>query len=219
MKVIKRLFDQQGAYATFDFGALRNGYGWIFPKSDHLSVGILQTNDYKSTDLNLVLKNFIACQAVLQECTVLKLKGHLIPMGGKPEILHNNRVLLIGDAANLADPWLGEGLFYAISSARIAAEVLLNLNKKGTIDLSAYTTRINQEIISQFRYAKAFAKFVYKYPQTSSKIISKSPLMQNIVFNAISGKLSYQQLNRKLLNQLPAILLQALSGKEESSEA
>jgi geranylgeranyl reductase family protein len=209
---------QQNAYATFDFGALRNGYGWIFPKSDHLSVGILQTRPDRSTDIKIALKNFIASQAVLAGCTIIKQKGHLIPIGGQSEILHSSRVLLVGDAANLADPWLGEGLYYAIASARIAAEILQTMCKKENGDLSLYTTQINRGMITQFKSASAFAKFVYRNPYLGSKILSKSPGMQKTIFNAISGKITYQRMNQTLLKQLPSILFQSLSGAEGKYE-
>lgn len=50
--------------------------------------------------------------------------GHRIPLGGKTGKLHTHRAILVGDAANLADPWLGEGIYYAVSSAKIAANVI-----------------------------------------------------------------------------------------------
>ena len=42
----------QGNFATFDFGALQHGYGWIFPKSDHLSVGIFHAYPGKGTGMS-----------------------------------------------------------------------------------------------------------------------------------------------------------------------
>lgn len=99
--------EDQGAYATFDFGAVPGGYAWIFPKSDHLSVGVFQTSSRKARDLKESLERFIANQHLLKEHRKLKQVGHRVPLGSTPGLLHAGRVLLLGDAANLADPWLG----------------------------------------------------------------------------------------------------------------
>jgi len=48
--------DTQGAYATFDFGALPGGYGWIFPKRDHLSVGVFKAIPGKAGELKKALE-------------------------------------------------------------------------------------------------------------------------------------------------------------------
>src|SRR6185437_1480744 len=36
-------FARHGSAARFDFGVIRHGYAWVFPKRNHLSVGILTT--------------------------------------------------------------------------------------------------------------------------------------------------------------------------------
>ena len=45
---------------------------------------------------------------------MLHLQGHPIPLGATRQPVHRGRALLVGDAANLADPWLGEGIYYAV---------------------------------------------------------------------------------------------------------
>jgi len=119
--------EAQGAYATFDFGALPHGYGWIFPKQDHLSVGVFQAQPGKAAGLRQRLDQFIACQPALQGGQMLHFQGHPIPLGATRQPVDRGRALLVGDAANLADPWLGEGIYYAVLSARLAAPVMLLL--------------------------------------------------------------------------------------------
>jgi len=65
----------QWAYATFDFGALPHGYGWIFPKSDHLSAGVFQARPGKAVGLKRDLERFVASQTVLQDHRRLSLQG------------------------------------------------------------------------------------------------------------------------------------------------
>ncbi len=204
--------ETQGNFATFDFGALPHGYGWIFPKSDHLSVGIFRAYPGKGIGMKDTLSRFIASQPVLQEGKTLSLRGQLIPLGGLFSPLNKGRILLLGDAANLADPWLGEGIYYAIRSARIAAEEIIRFLKGNLTDLSSYTNRINLEIVGQLSHARRLARLIYQFPRLGSQLTSKSQLMQQIVFGIIRGDITFRQANQTLVQKLPVILAQSLRG-------
>jgi flavin-dependent dehydrogenase len=208
--------EMQGPYATFDFGALPHGYGWVLPKNEHLSVGILQATPGKAAGLRQRLEAFIESQEVLHEHALLSLRGHRIPLGGREEPLHEGRVLLVGDAANLADPWLGEGLYSAIISARLAAAAMVEALERGAAHLKEYTARVNVEIVRQFRHARCFAAVVYRLPRQCSLALAKSPLMQDAVFGVMRGDLTFQELSRTLIWRLPRIVAQSLSRRPSS---
>jgi len=149
---------------------------------------------------------------VLQEGKMLSLRGQLIPLGGLFSPLNKGRILLLGDAANLADPWMGEGIYYAIRSARIAAEEIIRFLKGNLSDLSSYTNRINLEIVSQLNQARLLARFIYQFPRLGSQLTSKSQLMQQIIFSIIRGDITFRQANQTLVQKLPTILAQSLRG-------
>ncbi len=56
------------------------------------------------------------------------------------------RVLLVGDAAGLADFWTGEGIFSALHSARLAARQILRFFQGETGALTDYQARVDREI-------------------------------------------------------------------------
>jgi geranylgeranyl reductase family protein len=202
--------EAQAAFATFDFGALPGGYGWIFPKRDHLSVGVFRAIPGKATGLKKALEKFIASEAVLLDPRILHLQGHQIPLGGRKQELHKGRVLLVGDAANLADPWMGEGISYAIVSARLAAEQMFAALESRRFDLSGYTALINASITPQLLSARLFARAVYALPDVCSDLLSKSPTMQEMVFDVIRGGLTFRQLTTGLLLGMPRIVVESL---------
>ncbi len=206
--------EAQGSFATFDFGVLPGGYGWIFPKRDHLSVGVFKAVPGKATGLKKALEKFIASEAVLLDPKILHLQGHQIPLGGQTRILHKGRVLLVGDAANLADPWMGEGISYALVSARLAAEQMYYALESKEIDLSGYTRLINASITPQLLSARIFAKAVYSLPELGSDLLSKSPTMQEIVFGVIRGDRTFKELTTALVLGMPRIVAEALFGHE-----
>jgi len=202
--------EAQGAYATFDFGALPHGYGWIFPKQDHLSVGVFQAQPGKAAGLRQRLDQFIACQPALQGGQMLHFQGHPIPLGATHQPVDRGRALLVGDAANLADPWLGEGIYYAVLSARLAAPVMLAALEKGSSDLSEYTRQVQRLIVSQQRYAAMFASIVYRLPKQASLLLSHSPRLQELLFSVIRGDRNFRQMSAGLVRYLPRILLESI---------
>jgi geranylgeranyl reductase family protein len=202
--------ERQGASATFDFGALPRGYGWIFPKAEHLSAGVFHAQPGKAVGLRHHLRRFLASHAVLRDGQHVQQRGHLIPLGGAKEPLHRGRVLLVGDAANLADPWLGEGIYWAVRSAEMAAHILVDAMDRGASALSHYTARVHAEITPHLRQAQHLAAFVYSRPRLCSVLLGRSRRMQDLVFGTIRGDWTLRQLNMRLTLHLPRILLQAL---------
>jgi geranylgeranyl reductase family protein len=202
--------DAQGSFATFDFGALPHGYGWIFPKRDHLSVGVFHASSAKAPDLRQVLDHFISSQPVLRRAKLLHVQGHRIPLGNGRQTLHQGRALLVGDAANLADAWMGEGIYYAILSARLAADVVYAALRENRPDLSGYTFQVRRQIARQLDRARQFAALVYALPQVCSVLMGSSAWMQEIVFSALRGNRTYQQMTNGLLWGAPRILAETV---------
>ena len=191
--VSPEVLEKQGPFGTFDFGALRHGYGWIFPKRDHLSVGVFYANTGKIPNLKAMLREYLQCQPDLKDYTILTQRGHRIPLGGHPQALHRGSILLTGDAANLADPFFGEGIYYALKSANIAADVILSQWDATQLDLVSYTNRVNNEILEELRFAGKIADLMYHIPHLSTNLLSKSVLLQNSLFGLIAGSTTYQE--------------------------
>src|SRR5574340_498786 len=137
-----------------DFGAVPWGYGWIFPKAEHLSVGVGKLVwSARTNDLRADLERYIASEPSLQGADVRLVRGHRVPLGGECERYHAPHAVLVGDAAGLADPFTAEGIYYAIKSGQVAAEEIGGGLARGVFDLGGYTRRINREINADFRYA------------------------------------------------------------------
>jgi len=199
-----------GNHATFDFGACPHGYGWYFPKRDHISAGVFCARPGKTPNLRQALQNHIQSQPVLRDAGVMHLQGHRIPLGGIRQTLNTRRVLLVGDAANLADPWLGEGVYYAVTSAHIAARTLQRSMEQSLPALSDYSRCINREMVKDISGARLFSMLVYSLPEFCSDLISYSPIMQKAVFGTIRGDINFRRLWFHLVLKSPLILFQAL---------
>ena len=110
--------------ARFDFGVVPAGYAWVFPKRDHLSIGVLTTRrgaanlpEYYRRYLEL-----LGIGAPLHE----ERHGFIIPCRPRDGMFGARRVLFAGDAAGLADPVLAEGITAGILSGQLAARAILD---------------------------------------------------------------------------------------------
>jgi geranylgeranyl reductase family protein len=188
------LDEWRGAF-HLDFGAIPWGYAWIFPKAEHLSVGIgYFMRAGRNDDLRAELARYIGSEPSLRGAKEMFSRGHRVPLGGQFARYHAPRALLVGDAAGLVDPFTAEGIYYAIRSGQIAAEELVCAFQRGAFNLSEYTRRINVEINSDFRYAWALTQVFYRMPHLAYRILRKSVSVQNAVVETADGKLSYRRM-------------------------
>ena len=101
-------FTRFGAVPRFDFNCIEAGYGWVFPKRTHLSVGILSTHRVHA-GLQIKLGEYLN-QIGITRIEKTEKHGYLIPLAPRFEPLARGRVLLVGDAAGLVDPVMAEGI-------------------------------------------------------------------------------------------------------------
>src|SRR5262249_53211063 len=110
--------------AVVELGAVPGGYAWVFPKGDHVNVGV---GGWQSEGPRLRERLRELCGAVgIDEAVVHDLRGHRLPMRGAARRAVHGRVLLVGDAAGLVDPFSGDGMYEAFVSGRLAAETILS---------------------------------------------------------------------------------------------
>jgi geranylgeranyl reductase family protein len=195
---------------TFDFGTLLGGYGWIFPKQDHLNVGIFRSWPGKRTTKKQLLR-YIDQHRVLKQKSVLNVRAFPGPQGEVSSPLHKGHILLCGDAANLADPWLGEGLYYAIASGRIAAEVISQHTQGNINNLSTYSKAIADAFKDQFKYAKRLSLLVNVLPYVNVQLLKASPSLQNMIVDLLRGSRTHQEIWRDCKTLLPKLASKVFS--------
>ena len=144
------------------------GYCWVFPTggtSANVGVGAL-LETYPPTQLQLaqILNQIIdSDKAIRFRLGVARMRGKIVgwPLAtfdpGLP--IAGDRLALVGDAAGLINPLNGEGIQYALQSARWVAETLsepLQHDRLGKSDLAPYATRVHHEL----RYDMALARMI-----------------------------------------------------------
>lgn len=175
---------------VFDFGGVPWGYGWIFPKQKHLSVGMLSFAPHRS-DLRRCFERYLDREGLSGR--VGTLHGWEIPAGGEAGRFHGDGGLLVGDAAGLVDPLTGEGIYYAVRSGLIAAQVVAD-----GAPPEAYTRRIEREVVSELAVARRLASVFYNRPRLGYFAGVRSRRANAVMMDALMGKCSYADARRGL---------------------
>ncbi|GAA4744593.1 geranylgeranyl reductase family protein [Amnibacterium soli] len=122
-----------------DWGRGPGTYGWVFPKGDRLTVGVIQrkgegaaTRDYLARLLDGL---GLAGRERLHD------SGHLTRWREAGSPVRRGAVLVAGDAAGLLEPWTREGISYALRSGVAAGEAAAGGDDAALAGYEAYVAR------------------------------------------------------------------------------
>ena len=129
---------------TFDFAAVPNGYAWIFPKGDHLNVGVYsQSPGVTRSQLLTYVRDQLGTDCADH------VTGQYLGIGAGEFVQDlGGRVFLVGDAGGFVDALTGEGIYGALHSGQAAAHAIL------------------AETRGEGRAAEVFADYLSGYRQT-----------------------------------------------------
>jgi geranylgeranyl reductase family protein len=205
-----------------DVGVARQGYGWIFPKQQCLSVGLGEFRR-KSPSLRKTFDRFVQGEPGLAGQTVPRAVGHPIPAFSESNDERNEdavspfvsgRALLVGDAAHLVDPLFGEGIYYAIRSGQLAAQAVLENVREPSVSLATYEAALDRQIVPDFRVTARIAKVIYTFPRLGFKLLSRYQDIVQSYYGVLQGRTSPEQFLVEAKTRLKAsvndLLLEAL---------
>ena len=118
------------------------------------------------TNINLParLENYLTAIGINR---ILKAEkhGYLIPLAPRREPLARGRILLVGDAAGLADPITAEGISYAVQSGQLAAASLIECQLDVSRVSQRYQSLLEQNILRDLRAGRFWAGLLYNFPR------------------------------------------------------
>jgi flavin-dependent dehydrogenase len=185
----------------------------VFPKKEHLNIGIgcigLKNEE---TNSKINLKNhyneYITFlkenKQIPEELEHVPLKGGALPIFPL-EKTYGNRTILIGDAGGFINPLSGEGIYYAMASGEIAAQVIAEALEKGKTD---------EKFLSKFqaRWKKEFGKdleLIFKIHRKQHKrsgeklfeVSGKDKILAGLIMGVITGELSIRKNKWKIVRR------------------
>jgi geranylgeranyl reductase family protein len=199
-----RLPVQDGHIAHFEFGLLKQGYVWNFPKADGYSIGsgVFRTTQRQSGDLIRPLIDY-AAQFAVDASQVIR-HGHPICLWNGNQRLHTQNALLVGEAACVVDPFTAEGIRPSIYSGLQAAKAI-DAALGGCLDgLERYTQTMSETWGSDMQWALRLAKAFYAAPELGYRIGIKNPKATRLMGQILVGELRYAQVVHHALRHFTA---------------
>lgn len=113
-----------GVRTRVDFGMVKGGYAWVFPKGDHFNVGLYTHDSRRSSRIGRQhLREYAS--AVLGTDRIADIHGFPIATACAGPRMAKGRVLFVGDAAFASNAISGEGIHGAILTGQLAAASIL----------------------------------------------------------------------------------------------
>ncbi len=177
-----------------DFGRIPNGFGWVFPKKEGLSVGIGgMFFDVGKNNLHQCFIDFLNGLSYIHKGEPRKVMGHPLPsFYDEGQRISQGRVLLVGDAGSLIDPLTGEGIYYAIRSGMLAAEAILQSKEKGTLPSDLYQKAVRITLFENLKWALLFARFVNRFNKLSYQTLRHYPELGTLYLQVLEGRETYK---------------------------
>ncbi|MFA5105916.1 MAG: NAD(P)/FAD-dependent oxidoreductase [Candidatus Micrarchaeia archaeon] len=188
------------------------GYFWIFPSDNGtVNVGLgMITKDVKDHKVKLPeeMVRIIKEEPLFKERfagaeLIGNIQGWSLPFGSIHRKAHGDGYVLLGDAASLIDPFSGEGIGNATTSAMIAAPVIVKALKSGDYSAAALKeyedklwAEIGPELNNSYQLQKA-GKIQFLLNFLIDKAARKPELQQ-----AISGMLSNEEAKQQLYDPI-----------------
>jgi geranylgeranyl reductase family protein len=186
------------------------GYIWVFPRCGHLSVGICGKGE-PAAALRKRLEAYMLERSISWKDATFY--SHLLPALDTGS-WRKNRVagegwMAVGDAAGLVDPITGEGLFYAIRSADLAARTLLGEAGAPAEVAQQYRKLLRHDFMADLEFGSRLAKRVFlgrfllgSVPARMVQFTRRSPRFAAVMQDLFSGRQPYLGLKRRLLRNL-----------------
>ncbi|MEW5693638.1 MAG: geranylgeranyl reductase family protein [Candidatus Hydrogenedentota bacterium] len=179
--------------SVMETGYIDNGYGWIFPKEEYLSCGVGRMSNrcpgiVRDTREFLSRMGMSYCNESIRGGGLACISKLIIPQ------ITFKHTLLIGDAGFLVDPLSGEGIYQAIYSAKIAANVILKMFNEYGPDFSEYFEHINKEFYAEYKYANILADFMFRLPYLTYYFGIKNDYIVSLFEKLLKGEIRYSEL-------------------------
>jgi len=180
--------------SLIDLGYNPWGYAWLFPKANVLSFGIVLPREQAGRMKELV--RAYTARLGLGDAEAEIARGHKIRFRRAHEPIANDRVLLAGDSAGLADEFTEEGIAYAVQSGRLAARnVLRALADEGS--LRRYESDVDREIMPELRAARLIGFMFYgmlrRAPRPWMWASAHTPFVWDAFFAVQRGESTYER--------------------------
>lgn len=167
-----------------DWGPLPGSYAWVFPKSDRLTIGVIAARGQGDTTRDY-LRRFVD-RLGLADITPVHDSGHLTRCRTEDSPLRHGRVLVVGDAAGLLEPWTREGISYALRSGAWAGTAIADGDPDG------YVRLVQDRLVPEMRAGHQLLDVFTRHPGVLHGLLA-TPVGWRMFARFCQGRLSFEQ--------------------------
>lgn len=153
-------FERLSKSVRLDFEVIPMGYGWCFPKKNHLSIGLASFRRVK-VDFKKLYRDYMTNTLGITEVVSEEMHGFQIPVTPRTDGCVRKGVFLVGDAAGFADPLTAEGISNAIFSGIMAAESIIESQLDREEAEKRYNDKLNATLLPELKVGVRLSKMFY----------------------------------------------------------
>jgi geranylgeranyl reductase family protein len=151
--------------AVIELADIPGGYGWVFPKGDHVNVGV-GAWEQEGPRLRDHLRRVCEAHGLTPD-ELTDVRGHRLPLRRASTRIVSDRGLLVGDAAGLIDPVSGDGMYECFVSARLASSAIVELLSGRAANLATYPTALDAALTPLHRASWILKRALDRWPRSS----------------------------------------------------
>lgn len=180
---------------SLQLGDMPGGYGWLFPKEDHINLGVGGWKSVIGKSLRPSLERLCHDYGIDPDALVA-MRGHHLPMLPPKVSLTSGGAALIGDAAGLVDPLSGEGIAQAIASGIAVAPAMedylleSSTRSESIPTLSGYQLALERELLSEIASSTALMNIFHAWPDPFVKVLQHSRRFWRSMCHMLRGEQS-----------------------------
>ncbi len=179
--------ERYGGRLVLEFATVPGGYGWVFPKGDHVNVGV---GGWASEGPRLREHLARLCAEHGMDAAALEgLRGHRLPLRRPGSPLAQGRVALVGDAAGLVDPLSGDGMYEAFLSSRLASEHAVAILAGDEDGFEPYAERLDARLAPMVRASWGAKRALDRFPRLTFTA-ARAPYLWDVVVRLMRGDLA-----------------------------
>jgi len=201
------------------------GYAYIFPKRDHVNVGIGYVLDHYRNAIDVppyeLQRGFIEHlqrRGVMEgESVRNNFTPFIIPVGGPLRRPGRGRVLLAGDAGGFVNGFTAEGIYYAMVSGDLAGRAVID-TQPGTVASLArrYQRAVRREVGAELRDSVLIQRYLFADRRRIASVIngaSQERALTRLILDFAIGRLSYTTLRWRMLRRVPRLAAHLVWGR------
>ena len=186
--------------ARFEFGLVRHGFCWAFPRQGGYSIGMGTFIGREAADADGVLAQLLPSLGLSPEAGE-RFSSPLRVWDGH-HALHAPGAVVVGDAASLCDPFLAEGLRPALLSGVRAAEAMDHFLSGDDAALQGYSATMRTEWGESMAWGRRIAQVFYRVPKVGYQLGIKRPTAPQRIAQILSGEMGYGDIAQRVIKRL-----------------